>query len=77
MKRILIALCLFATPAFAQQAPDPAFLQRALAAVEQQRNQALNSQAVAEARAAGLTDDLAKANARIKEMETKIEKPKE
>lgn len=78
VKRILSALFLFsAMPAFAQQAPDPAFLQRALGAVEQQRNQALNSQAVAEARAAGLSDDLAKAQARIKEMETKSEKPKE
>lgn len=70
MRLILIVALFFATPVFAQQAPDPAFLQRALSALQAQRNAALDAQAVVEARAAGLTDDLARAQARIKEIET-------
>lgn len=78
MKTVLAAIfCLAAWAGFAQQAPDPAFLQRALSALQAQRNAALDSQVVAEARAAGLTDDLAKATARIKELETKPEAPKQ
>lgn len=77
MKRALIALCLFAaTPALAQQAPDPVFLQRALTAMQAQRNQAMDAQAISTAQAAGLADDLAKAQARIKELEPKLDEPK-
>lgn len=72
MKRLAIVLALISTPAFAQQQPDPAFMQRALAALQNQRNTAMDSAAAAEAKAAGLADDLAKANARI----TDLEKPK-
>lgn len=64
----LIAMMISGT-ALAQQS-DPATLQRLLSAVENQRNQALTQHAMAEARAVGLADDLAKANARIKELET-------
>lgn len=71
---VLIAATAPRSCAHAQQAPDPAFLQRALSALQAQRNAAMDSQVVAEARAAGLTEDLAKANARIKELETKPEK---
>ena len=58
-----------AAPAFAQQQPDPAFLQRALGSMQAQRNQAMDALAVSEAKSAGLADDLAKAQARIKELE--------
>jgi hypothetical protein len=72
MKRVLTALCLFvATPALAQQAPDAAFLQRAITVLQGQRNQAMDAQAVAAAQVATLTDHLAKAKARIMELEPK------
>lgn len=84
MKKLFVLLALLgsvSTSAIAQQQPDPAFLQRALAAMQAQRNQAQDSAAVAEARAAGLSDDLAKAQARIKEIESKSapgpDKPKQ
>lgn len=69
---LLVALTL---PANAQQ-PDPVFLQRAIAAVQAQRNVAMDAAAVAEAKVAALTDDLAKAKARIKELEPKGEENK-
>jgi hypothetical protein len=75
MKRLAILLLLAASPAFAQQQPDAQFLQRAIVALQTQRNQALDAAAGAEARAAGLADDLAKAQARIKELEQKQEAP--
>lgn len=74
---VAIFLTLVASAGTAQQA-DPAFLQRAITAVQAQRNLAMDAQAVAEARAASLTDDLAKAQARIKELEKTVgekEKP--
>lgn len=71
MKKIMIAAVLLASPAFAQQQPDPRFMQRAIAALQSQRNQALDAAAGAEARAAELADDLARAQARIKELEPK------
>lgn len=69
---IFAAALLAASPVFAQQqAPDPAFLQRALSAMQAQRNQAMDAAAVQQARADGLADDLAKAQTRIKELEEK------
>lgn len=67
LKAILLSLFISA-PAFAQQ-PDAVFLQRAITAVQTQRNLAMDAQAVAEAKVATLTDELAKAQARIKELE--------
>lgn len=67
-KLITASALLVATPAFAEQ-PDPALLQRALQAMQAQRNQAMDAAAIENAKAAGLADDLAKANARIKELE--------
>jgi hypothetical protein len=61
---------ILSAPAAAQQA-DPAFLQRAVTALRTQRNLAMDAQVVAEARAAGLAEDLAKAQVRIKELEPK------
>lgn len=73
MRLMIASLLLFAAfPALAEQ-PDAATLQRLLAAIEAQRNQALTQHAYAEAKAAALTDDLAKAKAQIKELETKGE----
>lgn len=75
MKKLLIAgLLVFSTPVFAQQ-PDLPFLQRAVGSLQAQRNAALDAQVVAEAKVAGLTEDLAKANARIKELEDKDTPP--
>lgn len=70
MKKIIVlALALLATPALAQQQPPPAFLEKAIAALQTQRNNALDAQAAAEARAALLAEELTKAKARITELE--------
>jgi len=73
MKWLFVALALISSPALAQQQPDPAFLQRALSAIEQQRNAALNAQAVAEAGQATLADENSKLKARIQELERPAE----
>ena len=77
MKYLITLFLLLTTPVFAQQA-DPAFLQKAITAVQTQRNLAMDQAAVAQAKAAGLAEELAKAQARIKELEPKPEpdKPK-
>lgn len=70
---LLVGL-LVSMPAYAQtppQQPDPAFMQRAIVALQTQRNNALDAQLVAEARLQGVTDELAKANAKLKELEDK------
>lgn len=77
MKRLLILACLLATPAIAQQQPDPAMLQRAIGAVQAQRNQALDQAASCSASAGSLADELTKAQARIKTLEQPPEPPKE
>lgn len=72
MKRLALVFVLLASPAVAQQQqPDPAFLQRAITVLQAQRNAALDQAAGAEARVAQIADDLAKAQARIKELEPK------
>lgn len=53
------------------QTPDAAFLQRALGVLVSQRNQAMDEAAAQRARADGLADDLAKANAKINELRDK------
>jgi len=55
------------------QAPDPAFMQKALAAIQQQRNAEADQRAVAEARAAMLQDDVTKLQKELAE----ARKPKE
>lgn len=76
MKWIIVTLSVIASSAaFAQQQPDTALLQRAANAIQAQRNQAMDAAAVAEARAAGLAEDLAKSNARIKELEGRATPP--
>lgn len=83
MKSAILAgiFLITSTVAFAQQpAPstqaDPVILQRALTVLQSQRNQAMDAAAAADIRSAGLVDDLAKANARIKELEPAKESPK-
>lgn len=77
MKAFIIGLALLAaasaTSALAQQAqpPDPAFLQRALTAMQGQRNQAMDALAISEAKTAGVAEELAKTTARVKELEAK------
>jgi Ni/Co efflux regulator RcnB len=77
MTRLLIvaAVLFSATASNAQQQPDPAFLQRALTALQTQRNQALDMAAAQQARADGLTDDLAKAQSKVKELEAQAAPP--
>lgn len=69
LSKTLLSFCLVASPALAQQAPnDAAFLQRAVAEIQLQRNQCLDTAAGTQAQLRG---DLAKAEARIKELEEK------
>lgn len=75
MKKLLFILMLASTPVAAQQS-DPVFLQRALTAMQTQRDQAMNALVVVEANVAGLKDELAKAQARVKELEPKPEEKK-
>jgi hypothetical protein len=73
-----VLLCFLANLALAQQTlPDPAFLQKALSAMQAQRNQAMDALAVSDAKAQMVAEDLAKANTRIKELEPKPEPKKE
>jgi TolA-binding protein len=78
VKAIIIGLSMIvATSALAQQTPDPAFLQRAIGVLQTQRNTAMDAQVVTEAKVAELTEELAKAQARIKELEAKAEEKKQ
>lgn len=64
-------LALLVSSAFAQQPqqpPDPAFMQKAIGAMQQQRNQAYDQAAIAEARAAQLADEVAKLKAELDEL---------
>lgn len=75
MKKVAVFLILFTSPVWAQQ-PDPAFLQRAIAALQTQRNAAMDAAAVAEAKVAAVTEERDKAQARVKELEAKSEEKK-
>lgn len=74
---IIALLAALISSASAQQQPDPATLSKALAVIQAQRNQALDMAAGQQVRAEGLQEELAKAQAKIKEMESKLpsEKP--
>ena len=76
LKKLLIASTLFIPAVAYAQQPDPTFLQHAVTALQSQRNAALDAQAVAEAKVAGLTDELAKANKQVKELNDKLNPPK-
>lgn len=68
---ILISLLLLST-ANAQQA-DPVFLQRAITAVQTQRNLAMDTAAVAEAKLVTITEELTKAQAEIVNLKKQLE----
>jgi hypothetical protein len=65
--RIFLILLAISSSALAQQ-PDPVFLQKAIAAVQAQRDAANNNAAIETARAAMLADEVAKLKAEIEEM---------
>ena len=75
MRFILTTIAIFiAGPALAQQpAPDPAFLQNALTALQAQRNGAFDQEAVCEANGKKIADALKTAQDRVKELEDKYE----
>lgn len=75
MRYVPFVLVLMIVPAFGQQV-DPAFMQKAIISLQAQRNEALDSAATAQARAAMLADELARAQARIKELEPQPEEKK-
>ena len=72
---ILLALLVSTSAALSQQKPDPAVLERTISVLEQQRNSAMNSAAIAETRLATVSEELAKAQERIKELEAKSPAP--
>lgn len=77
MRFLVLALSLLATPALAQQQPpDPATLQRAIVAIQQQRNQALDQAATMQIEAQRLADENAKLKAEIDAMKKPAEQPK-
>lgn len=57
---VLVALSLVAIPLAAQQQPDPATLNKILANMQAQRNQAMDAAAMQAARADMLAEELAK-----------------
>lgn len=70
--RIVAASLLLTVSASAQNA-EPALLPKALEIIATQRNQALGDAAIWQAKAMLLADELAKAQAKIKELEPKPE----
>lgn len=77
MRKYLIAvLMLVSFPAFGQRSMTTVELTAALTAAVEQGNYARAMHIQSEAKAAGLADELAKAQARIKELETKPAEPK-
>lgn len=68
---------IWAGPALAQQqVADPATLQRLLTMTQAQRNQLFDAFTAASVQIEALTDDLAKARARLNELEQKPEPEK-
>lgn len=69
MIRLALLLAALATPAFAQQAPpDPITLQRAIAAIQQQRERFANEAASYQIEAQRLADENAKLKAEIEKL---------
>lgn len=73
---IMLIIGLFLNSALmAQQGPDPIFLQKALAAVQVQRDTANNNAALEAARGAMLTDEVAKLKAELEELKKSKTEP--
>lgn len=79
MRFAVLLLALMATPALGQQAApvNPALLPKLFATLQAQRNQALDTEAMLRAQNDLLSDELAKARARIAELEAAPKEPKE
>lgn len=71
MKILIAAMLALSSAAHAQ----PVDFTKVIPAIEQQRNEALTRHALAEGRAAVLTEEVAKLQARVKELEAKLDKP--
>lgn len=67
--RVLLTIALFCSTTLAQQPPpDPATLQRAIAVIQQQRNQALDQAASMQIEAQRLADENTKLKAEIEKL---------
>lgn len=69
---IVLAATILPLTASAQQQPNPAFLEKAVAALQAQRDQANNAHAGAEAQRALLADEVTRLKAEIEEMKKKL-----
>lgn len=76
MRTILMLLMMTGAALADPQQADPSFLMKVIAGLQQQRNQALDMQAGAEAREAAAKEEMAKLKARLQELEAKT-KPEE
>lgn len=77
MKQTILAFLLLATPAAAQQQPDVATLQRVIAALQAQRNQAMDVAANIEVQRAALAEEIEKLKAKIADLERKAKQPQD
>lgn len=73
MIRAVLLLALLAAPAFAQQSPDPAALQKAILALQSQRNAALDQAAGFQVQAATLAEENDKLKKQVEELQKKAE----
>jgi hypothetical protein len=73
--KYIVAFLLLASPVYAQEKiTDPDYLAKLVNILQAQRNQAMDSLTISEAKAAKLTEDLAAAKKRIEELEKKGQK---
>jgi Skp family chaperone for outer membrane proteins len=72
MRKIVLLVLLISSAAFAQQPADPAVLARELIITQQSRASILNGLTNMEARASLLQEELAKAQARIADLEKQL-----
>jgi hypothetical protein len=68
-KYLVLPFVLIATPVVAQQVSDQAFLQQAIAAVQSQRNQALDAMAACQAQSSIAAAEVDRLKQRIAELE--------
>jgi len=69
--KVSLILILLSWPALAQQQPDIAALQRAVAVLQQQRNAAMDALANSEVQRALLAEEIEKLKAKVAELERK------